>query len=113
MQIVIGRCRVVEDVEWNGVDGTAQPKVEKGVPERREEEWGGLTGDAGQGQHNTGDDAGSRRRQNDAPGCLPARAAQRQGGIAQRYRNQAQDLLGGAHHGRDHQDAERDAAGKS
>jgi len=112
MPLVIWRVGVDEDLQRQGGDGLVEPDAPELIAERGEEQRGGFSSDAGEGEHAAGDDA--RRGCSEANGedGSPLGNAQTEGGFANGMRHGGEHLFGGASDGRDHHDGERDASGK-
>jgi hypothetical protein len=72
VKILIGRCRIGENIERKGVDGFIERDVEIEIAECSEEKWSGLTGDAGEREQYSGDNTAACGWQNHAPGRAPA-----------------------------------------
>ena len=79
--------------------------------ERGEEQRRGLARRAGHRQHDAGQDARQPGRQHHLPDHLGAGAAHAVGGVLHALRHLRHGLLGGEHHGRQHQHRQGDAAG--
>ncbi len=92
--------------------GSVEVEAPELVAEGGEEQRGGLAGDAGEGEHAAGDDAGRRGAQGDGEDGAPLGDAQAEGGFADGVGHGGEHLFGGAGDGGDHHDGERDAAGE-
>jgi len=76
-----------------------------------EEEGGGFAGDAGDGQHDAGDDPGGGGGDDDAEEGLEFRGAQADGGFAEGMGDELEHFLGGAGDDGAHHKAEGDGTG--
>src|SRR5690242_436147 len=90
---VVGRNSVDKNLQREGGDGL----VDIGAPELAakggEQQWRGLAGHAGEGQHYAGDDSGRCRAQGNGNRGAPAGNSQAQRRLAHRARHQQQHFL--------------------
>src|SRR5712692_3255869 len=99
-----------EDRVWKRFQGLSNVRAKKRVAKGGHQERGGLAGHARHGQHDACDDAAARRGNNHAQDGARLGRAQGKRRLAQFFGYQAQHLLRGASHDRDHDNPQGHAA---
>src|SRR6266550_6118943 len=112
MPLVERAGRVHVDLQRERLHRLADGKREIEIAERCEEQRRGLTCDARDADEASRHDPPHRRARHDLERGAPARIAERQCGLPERVRHQADHLLRRARQHGDHEDGQRDAAGQ-
>ena len=111
MLVVVRRDCVPVNLEGQRGDGPVEGNAPVGVAKGGEDEGGGFSGDAGEGQHAAGNDAGRCGLDGNGEDGAPVGNAEGQGCFADGMGHHEEHFFRGAGDGGDHHDAQGDAAG--